>query len=102
MGNRRRLEAEIRSGTEPGLLAYVDDVLVGWCRVGLRESFDRLEHSSKLVRIDDQDVWSVVCFYVHPSAKRGGVAAALSKLRSSVPPPTVPRFSRAMRFGTGT
>ncbi len=77
MGNRRRLEAEIRSGTEPGLLAYVDDVLVGWCRVGLRESFDRLEHSSKLVRIDDQDVWSVVCFYVHPSAKRGGVAAAL-------------------------
>lgn len=77
MGNRRRLEAEIRSGTEPGLLAYVDDVLVGWCRVGLRESFDRLEHSSKLVRIDDQDVWSVVCFYVHPSAKRGGVAATL-------------------------
>ncbi len=76
-GNRARLEAEIRGGTEPGLLAYVDDVAVGWCRVGLRASFDRLEHSPKLARIDDQDVWSVVCFYVHPSAKRGGVASTL-------------------------
>ena len=76
-GNRTRLEAEIRSGTEPGLLAYVDDVAVGWCRVGPRESFERLEHSPKLARIDNQDVWAVVCFYVHPSAKRNGVASAL-------------------------
>lgn len=76
-GNRTRLEAEIRGDTEPGLLAYVDDIPVGWCRVGPRESFDRLGHSPKLARIDDQDVWSAVCFYVHPSAKRGGVATAL-------------------------
>lgn len=75
--NRARLEAEIRSGAEPGLLAYVDDVPVGWCRVGPRETFERLEHSVKLARVDDQDTWSVVCFYVHPSAKRNGVASAL-------------------------
>lgn len=75
--NRRRLEAEVRGGEAPGLLAYVDDVPVGWCRLGARESFERLEHSRKLARVDDQDVWSVVCFYVHPSAKRNGVAAAL-------------------------
>ncbi len=75
--NRKSLEAEVRCGEEPGLLAYVDDVPVGWCRLGARESFERLEHSRKLARVDDQDVWSVVCFYVHPSAKRSGVAAAL-------------------------
>ncbi|CAN5147209.1 GNAT family N-acetyltransferase [soil metagenome] len=77
VANRERLEAEVRDGEEPGLLAYVDDVPVGWCRLGARESFERLEHSRKLVRVDDQDVWSVVCFYVHPSAKRSGVAATL-------------------------
>jgi len=77
VANRERLEAEVRDGEVPGLLAYVDDVPVGWCRLGARESFERLEHSRKLARVDDQEVWSVVCFYVHPSAKRSGVAAAL-------------------------
>lgn len=75
--NRARLEQEVRSRSKPGLLAYDDDVPVGWCRLGPRESFERLEHSPKLARIDDQDVWSVVCFYVHPSAKRAGIASAL-------------------------
>jgi GNAT superfamily N-acetyltransferase len=75
--NRSRLEAEIRGGTEPGLLAYADGGPVGWCRLGPRESFERLEHSRKLARVDDQATWSVVCFYVHPSAKRKGIASAL-------------------------
>ena len=76
---RRRLQAEVRRGTEPGLLAYLDGVPVGWCRIGPREMFDRLEHSASLRRVDDEPVWSVVCFYVHPGAKRMGVARALLK-----------------------
>ena len=75
--NRARLQDEIRGGGVPGLLAYLDNVPVGWCRVGPRESFERLEHSPKLTRIDDEDTWSIVCFYVHPSAKRQGIASAL-------------------------
>ncbi len=75
--NRARLETEIRAGAEPGLLAYMDGSPVGWCRLGPRESFERLEHSAKLARVDDQNVWSVVCFYVHPSVKRNGVASTL-------------------------
>jgi GNAT superfamily N-acetyltransferase len=74
---RRRLRDQVRHGTEPGLLAYVDGVPVGWCRIGPRERFARLEHSATLRRVDDQPVWSVVCFYVHPTAKRMGVARAL-------------------------
>jgi GNAT superfamily N-acetyltransferase len=75
--SRRRLEQEVRGGDEPGLLAYVDGTAVGWCRVGPRESFERLEHAPRLARVDDEPVWSVVCFYVHPTAKRRGVASAL-------------------------
>jgi GNAT superfamily N-acetyltransferase len=74
---RRRLRDQVRRGPEPGLLAYLDDVPVGWCRIGPRELFDRLEHSATLRRVDDEPVWSVVCFYVHPTAKRSGVARAL-------------------------
>lgn len=74
---RRRLQAEVKRGTEPGLLAYLDGVPVGWCRIGPRAMFDRLAHSATLRPVDDQPVWSVVCFYVHPAAKRQGVARAL-------------------------
>jgi GNAT superfamily N-acetyltransferase len=76
-GNRAGLEDEIRSGAEPGLVAYEDGTPVGWCRVGPRERFDRLEHARKLATVDDEPAWAVVCFFVHPGAKRQGVASAL-------------------------
>jgi GNAT superfamily N-acetyltransferase len=75
--NRARLERQVRSGDAPGLLAYLEGEAVGWCRLGPRETFERLEASRPLARIDDADVWSVVCFYVHPTAKRRGVASSL-------------------------
>jgi GNAT superfamily N-acetyltransferase len=76
-GHRRALEEQIRSRKAIALLAYVDGEAVGWCRLGPRETFERLEHSPRLARVDDEPVWSVVCFYVHPAAKRKGVASAL-------------------------
>jgi GNAT superfamily N-acetyltransferase len=75
--HRAELEREIRSGSEPGLVAYLNGTAVGWCRVGPRESYDRLEHARKLARVDEAAAWAAVCFYVDPGAKRGGVAAAL-------------------------
>jgi GNAT superfamily N-acetyltransferase len=71
------MEKEVKGGGQPGLLAYLDGVPVGWCRIGPRERFDRLVHSATLRRVDDEPVWSVVCFYIHPTAKRRGVARAL-------------------------
>jgi GNAT superfamily N-acetyltransferase len=76
-GHRRALREEIRGGKASALLAYVDGKAVGWCRLGPRETFDRLEQSTKLTRVDEKPVWSIVCFYVDPNAKRQGVASAL-------------------------
>jgi GNAT superfamily N-acetyltransferase len=75
--NRARLEREIASRRLHALLAYDDGVPVGWCRLGPRKSFERLAHTPTAPRIDDEEVWSVVCFYVHSAAKRKGVATAL-------------------------
>lgn len=75
--NRARLERQVADGEVPGLLAYVGDVPMGWCRLGPRGTFERLEHSAKLARVDDEDVWSLVCFSVHVSARGSGIAAAL-------------------------
>jgi GNAT superfamily N-acetyltransferase len=75
--NRNALEGELASGSEPGLIASVDGVAAGWCRVGPRESYPRLESSRKLARVDDEDAWAAVCFFVDPALRKSGVASAL-------------------------
>lgn len=76
-GNRAALERQLRSGEAHALLAFDGGVAVGWSRLGPRTSFERLAHSRTLAPVDDLPVWSVVCFYVDPRAKRQGVASAL-------------------------
>jgi len=61
----------------PGLVAFRGDRAVGWCSLGPREDFGRLEHSRVIPRVDDQAVWSIVCFAVSKDARGKGVAGAL-------------------------
>jgi GNAT superfamily N-acetyltransferase len=75
--NSDKLRGQLRAGEVHALLAYLDGRAVGWSRVGPRASFERLAHSRTLAPVDDVPVWSVVCFYVDPRAKRQGVASAL-------------------------
>ena len=51
---------------------------MGWCAVAPREAFPRVLNSPTIKPLDDTpDCWSIVCFYVLRSERRGGVAAAL-------------------------
>ena len=76
--NKRAMQALVREGREPGLLGYESGVPVGWVSVGRREEFGQLVRSRTYRPVDeDEGVWSIVCFYVHPTAKRRGVATAL-------------------------
>lgn len=72
-GLRRQLEAP----TPPGVLAYLDDNLVGWCGLGPRLSLPRLVRSRTIPTVDDLPVWSIVCFLVQTGYRRRGVARAL-------------------------
>jgi GNAT superfamily N-acetyltransferase len=69
----------VDSGTVPGLLAYVDDQPVGWVAVEPRGAFDRLAHSRVLKPVDEQEVWSVPCFFVDRKFRGQGVAVSLLK-----------------------
>jgi GNAT superfamily N-acetyltransferase len=75
--NRAAMKRIVESGEIPGLLAYVDDVPVGWCSVAPRESFTSLERSRVLKRLDDEPVWSAVCFFVTAGHRGRGMADAL-------------------------
>lgn len=61
---KQGLKAIVESGDVPGLLAYAGGRPIAWCSIGPRERFGRLERSPNLKRVDDQPVWSIVCFLV--------------------------------------
>lgn len=77
--NRRAFKRIVDSGTVPGLLAYADGQPVGWCALGPRDDFRRLENSRILKRVDDRPVWSVVCLFVTRAFRNRGVSVALLK-----------------------
>jgi len=80
--NKRALKRIVDSGEIPGLLAYANGQPIAWCSIGPRERYPVLERSRTLKRIDDQPVWSVVCFFVAKSFRCKGVTVRL--LRAAV------------------
>lgn len=76
-GNRQALKSLVDAGTVPGLLAYEDDRPVGWCSLAPRADFDRLARSRILAPVDEQPVWSVVCFFVARDSRNRGISTRL-------------------------
>ncbi len=71
------LRSQLDDEPPAGMLAYVDGTVAGWCGFGPRPRLPRLERSRTIPKIDEQPVWSVLCFLVLPGFRRRGVAAAL-------------------------
>ncbi len=80
--NKKAFKKIVESGTNPGLIAYADGGPVGWCAVAPREAYLKLQGSRTLAKVDDQPVWSVVCFYIAKGYRRRGMTETL--LREAV------------------
>lgn len=76
-GNKLAFKQIVDSGKVPGILAYLDEQPVGWCSIAPREEFTVLDRSPTLKRIDDQPVWSIVCFFVAKAFRRRGLTGIL-------------------------
>ena len=74
---RGRLRDLAAAPLAPGLVAFRGERAVGWCSLGPREDFERLERSRVIPRVEGTAVWSVVCFAVSKSARGEGVASTL-------------------------
>lgn len=79
--NRKVLEAAVRTTAAqrraPGLIAYEGGQAIGWVSLGPRDDYERLTHSRVLAPVDEEPVWSIVCFVVSRRARGRGVANAL-------------------------
>jgi GNAT superfamily N-acetyltransferase len=74
---RKALRAQLDEVPPAGMLAYVDGEVAGWCGFGVRPRLPRLERSRTIPKVDDEPVWSILCFNVRVGYRRRGVAAAL-------------------------
>jgi GNAT superfamily N-acetyltransferase len=61
----------------PGVLAYDDGTVVGWCGVAPRAELHAFTHGRTIPHVDDLPVWSVWCFRVRGGHRGRGVAQAL-------------------------
>src|SRR5206468_9731510 len=55
---------------------YRGKVPVGWVSIGPREEYAKLKRSPVMKAVDEQPVWSVICFVVPATYRGQGVARA--------------------------
>jgi GNAT superfamily N-acetyltransferase len=77
--NRKALKRIVDSGEVPGILTYSDGKPIGWCAVAPRETFQLLERSRIMGKVDEKPVWSVVCFFVAKPFRQKGMSVAMLK-----------------------
>jgi GNAT superfamily N-acetyltransferase len=75
--NKQSMHQIVDSGEVPGILAYAEGQPVGWCSVAPREAFPVLDRSWVLKRVDDQPVWSIVCFFIAKAFRQQGLSRQL-------------------------
>ncbi len=107
--NKQAMGRIIQSGRVPGILAYLDGEPIGWCSVAPREHFPVLDRSRTLKRVDDQPVWSIVCFFVARPYRGQGLSKALvraaieyareSGARIVEAYPLIPEESKSPQYG---
>jgi hypothetical protein len=73
------MKAVVDSGPPPGLVAYVDGEPAGWVSIDARDRFRMLQYSRMYKPVDDEPVWTIVCFVVGRGYRQQGMMGRLLK-----------------------
>jgi GNAT superfamily N-acetyltransferase len=76
---RQMQKSIVDAKTVPGLLAYSEGYPIGWIAVEPRSAYPKLAHSRVLKPVDDQEVWSITCFFVEKNHRHKGITVELLK-----------------------
>lgn len=74
---RDGMKSRIQGNVPVGVLAYAGDEPVGWCSVAPRETYEKLERSRTMPRVNNEPTWTILCFFVRRSHRGKGVTAKL-------------------------
>lgn len=75
--NRRTLRRLVGAGSMPGILGYLGEEPVAWCAVAPRVDYAFLSRSRVLAPVDEREVWSITCLFVHKEHRRRGLSAEM-------------------------
>jgi GNAT superfamily N-acetyltransferase len=76
-GRVAELDEAARAGRPLGMLAYLGPDVVGWCSIAPRDSFRAVLASRVIPALPGTGIWSVVCFFLAPRARRHGLLPPL-------------------------
>jgi len=76
---KKEMKKMVKDKIEPGIIAYDGDKPVGWIAIQPREKYSKLSNSKILQPVDDKQVWSIVCFFVHKDYRKMGISVELIK-----------------------
>ena len=90
----------IQAGRAPGLLAYCDGKPAGWISIAPRPEFPSLDRSAMLKSIDEQPVWSIVCFFISKAYRGKGISSQLVEAANRYARDNGARIVEAYPFNT--
>ncbi|MEX2160602.1 MAG: GNAT family N-acetyltransferase [Anaerolineales bacterium] len=76
-GNKAAMQKIVQRNQIPGLLAYAGGQPAGWISLGPRVGFGRIQRSPLFKPVDEQQVWSVVCFFIGKDFRQQGIGKRL-------------------------
>ncbi len=75
--NRSAMKLLVDAKHPVGILICHGSEAIGWCAIAPREAFSTLQRSRIFAPIDDQLVWSIVCFFITKAYRGKGVSSKL-------------------------
>jgi hypothetical protein len=77
--NKQEFQSIVKKGPPPGLVAFNNDMAVGWCQLTTKASLPWLEKNYNYHHTGNKDVWCISCFYIKRGYRKKGVTSALIK-----------------------
>jgi len=59
----------VTDGKRPGILIYQNGQVKAWCAIAPRSDFTGLLRPCIFAPVDDQPVWSIVCFFIDKNSR---------------------------------
>jgi len=78
-GNKDAMHGLVMENKPTGVLALYEGEAIAWCAFAPREDFIKLAKSRVHKPIDDKQVWSIPCTFIHKQFRRLGVSVELLK-----------------------
>lgn len=81
---KARFKKLVTTGKAFGVIAYGDGKPVGWCSIGPRRDYAKLDRAPSFKCDDADEVWSAPCFYVAKEARGFGVGTQMLALAEKI------------------